>query len=150
MPSGVPHALRCEYQIDPLGLGTRRPRFFWKLDDERPDAYQSAYRVLVASDPDRLAQVLVNLLDNALKHTPAGGKVAVVGYGLRIEEGRAEPPISDLYPPSLPPLPNLSWPKKTGPRDSSLMATAISAKTGLRKSRAAPDNAMSRIRLIDS
>jgi len=32
---------------------------------------------LVDADPDRLAQVLVNLIDNALRHTPPGGYVAV-------------------------------------------------------------------------
>ena len=31
----------------------------------------------IDGDPDRLAQVLVNLIDNALRHTPAGGSVAV-------------------------------------------------------------------------
>ena len=32
---------------------------------------------MVEADPDRLQQVLVILLDNALKHTPSGGRVAV-------------------------------------------------------------------------
>ena len=41
MPPGAPRALRCEYQVDPIGLGTRQPRFFWKLDDERPGARQT-------------------------------------------------------------------------------------------------------------
>ncbi len=31
----------------------------------------------INGDPDRLAQVYVNLIDNALRHTPAGGKVRV-------------------------------------------------------------------------
>jgi two-component system phosphate regulon sensor histidine kinase PhoR len=33
--------------------------------------------VRVDGDPDRLAQVLVNLIDNALRHTPQGGTVTV-------------------------------------------------------------------------
>jgi two-component system phosphate regulon sensor histidine kinase PhoR len=31
----------------------------------------------IDGDPDRLAQVLVNLIDNALRHTPAGGTVEI-------------------------------------------------------------------------
>jgi len=31
----------------------------------------------IDGDPDRLAQVLVNLIDNALRHTPAGGSVTI-------------------------------------------------------------------------
>jgi signal transduction histidine kinase len=33
--------------------------------------------VMVAGDRDRLKQILVNLLDNAIKYTPTGGRVAV-------------------------------------------------------------------------
>ena len=32
---------------------------------------------IVAGDPDRLQQVLLILIDNAIKHTPSGGKVDV-------------------------------------------------------------------------
>ncbi len=64
MPPAHPRALRCEYQVDPIGLGTREPRFFWKLHDGRSGAAQSAYRVLVASDPDRLAADEGNLWDS--------------------------------------------------------------------------------------
>ena len=37
----------------------------------------AAARARVDADPDRLAQVLTNLLDNALRHTPAGGRVVM-------------------------------------------------------------------------
>lgn len=33
--------------------------------------------VSVEADPDRLSQVFVNLIDNAIRHTPSGGNVAV-------------------------------------------------------------------------
>ena len=39
----------------------------------------------LSGDEDLLIQVLVNLLDNALAHTPAGGSIAI---GCRSEEGR--------------------------------------------------------------
>lgn len=40
-------------------------------------AQSSLQPLLVEADPDRLQQVLLILLDNALKHTPAGGSIAV-------------------------------------------------------------------------
>jgi two-component system, OmpR family, phosphate regulon sensor histidine kinase PhoR len=38
---------------------------------------QAMRPVRVEADPDRLSQVFVNLIDNALRHTPAGGLVSV-------------------------------------------------------------------------
>ncbi len=50
-----PTQLRCEYQETPLGIDAKQPRFSWILGDERRGAAQSAYRILVASDPAVLA-----------------------------------------------------------------------------------------------
>ena len=46
--------LVCEYLANPLGLGEREPRLSWRLDDPRPGARQTGYRVVAASSPARL------------------------------------------------------------------------------------------------
>jgi signal transduction histidine kinase len=40
-------------------------------------AINAAGEAMVEGDPDRLAQVLTNLISNAIRHTPSGGQVAV-------------------------------------------------------------------------
>jgi two-component system phosphate regulon sensor histidine kinase PhoR len=46
----------------------------------------------IAGDPDRLAQVLVNLIDNALRHTPSGGSVEI---DVRSDENSARLVVRD-------------------------------------------------------
>jgi len=46
----------------------------------------------IDGDPDRLAQVLVNLIDNALRHTPAGGTVTLA---IRAYDGGATLVVRD-------------------------------------------------------
>src|SRR5690606_8428480 len=61
------------------------------------DPAVSALRVW--ADPDKLEKVLVNLLSNALKFTPEGGKVRVrVGIRRDPEGERAEVAVQDTGP----------------------------------------------------
>ena len=39
----------CENLVEPLGIDVLNPRFTWRLDDPRPGAAQSAYRVIVST-----------------------------------------------------------------------------------------------------
>jgi alpha-L-rhamnosidase len=50
-----PAALRVNEMATPLGIDDAQPRFSWQLRDSRQGASQSAYRVLVASQPELLA-----------------------------------------------------------------------------------------------
>jgi two-component system phosphate regulon sensor histidine kinase PhoR len=47
----------------------------------------------VVADRDRLAQILINLVDNAVKYTPSGGRVIV--QGRRLADGRIEIAVAD-------------------------------------------------------
>ena len=50
-----PAALRVDEMTTPLGIDDAQPRFSWQLRDSRQGARQSAYRLLIASQPELLA-----------------------------------------------------------------------------------------------
>lgn len=52
----------------------------------------------VRADPDRLAQVLRNLLSNALRHTPAGGHIRVQARLLQEGEAKVRVAVTDTGP----------------------------------------------------
>jgi alpha-L-rhamnosidase len=41
--------LRCEYQVNPLGIDSVHPRLSWWIDSSRKEVRQTAYHILVAS-----------------------------------------------------------------------------------------------------
>ncbi len=55
--------LRCEYATDPMGIDVAAPRLSWKLRSDIGGARQSAYRILVSSSRDTLAQDRGDLWD---------------------------------------------------------------------------------------
>jgi alpha-L-rhamnosidase len=48
--------LRCEYMQNPLGIDVPHPRFSWELTSSGKDKKQTAWQILVSSDPTALAK----------------------------------------------------------------------------------------------
>jgi len=48
--------LRCEYRKEPVGIDDKQPRFSWIMQSDERNQTQSAYRILVASNPGNLSK----------------------------------------------------------------------------------------------
>ena len=83
--------------------------------------------VTISADPDRLQQVLVNLLDNALRLTPKEGAVTM---GLELEDKTVTLRVADtgpgIAPEDLPYLFDRFWQGARGKRGSAGLGLAIS------------------------
>ncbi len=74
-----PTELRCEYLDEPLGIDEPHPRLSWIVSSTKRGADQSAYRVLVASTAERLAQDDADLWDSG--KVPSSRAVGIVYAG---------------------------------------------------------------------
>jgi alpha-L-rhamnosidase len=63
-PFKQPQNLRCEYRINPLGIDDPRPRFYWYVNDTNRAAIQTAYHILVASNPKLLKRDIGDVWDS--------------------------------------------------------------------------------------
>jgi alpha-L-rhamnosidase len=75
--------LRCEYLVNPEGLGERAPRLSWELESARRGARQVAWRVRVASSAERLAGGAADLWDSGRTEGAQTAQVVYAGRPLR-------------------------------------------------------------------
>lgn len=78
--------LRCEYLHDPLGIDVRQPRLSWQLASPRRAQRQTAYRVLVASSPEKLAADLGDRWDSGRVASDQSTQVVYAGQPLGSEQ----------------------------------------------------------------
>lgn len=61
--------LTCEHLVNPLGIDASRPRLSWRLEDQRSDALQQAYQILLGQDS-------LALLHGAKAHWDSGKQLS--------------------------------------------------------------------------
>ena len=59
--SVLSNALRCEYQINPLGIDTSEPHFSWELQSDIRNQTQSAYELIVSDNMKDIRQKTGNV-----------------------------------------------------------------------------------------
>jgi two-component system OmpR family sensor kinase len=70
LPTAVAQVVRATTESLSAAAESQKVTLTAEVHDDLP---------IVQADPDRVAQILHNLLDNALHHTPAGGSITVTG-----------------------------------------------------------------------
>lgn len=75
--------LRCEYLVDPLGIDERAPRLSWALASPLRGLRQTAYRIRVASTPEKLAADEADRWDSGRVESARTTHVAYAGAPLQ-------------------------------------------------------------------
>jgi alpha-L-rhamnosidase len=82
----APVHLRCEYLTNPLGIDAASPRLSWRSDNTERNWSQSAYQVLVASNPERLSAGNADVWDSG--KISSGESVGIAYAGPVLETRR--------------------------------------------------------------
>jgi alpha-L-rhamnosidase len=78
--------LRCEQQVNPLGIDVTKPALSWKLESKQRGQRQTGYQVLVASSPGLLEPQKADLWDSGKVASPESLYVMYEGKGLQSEK----------------------------------------------------------------
>ena len=74
--------LRSEYRVDPQGMDCLKPRLSWVIGSDRRGELQTAYQVLVASTPERLAKDEGDLWDSGKVASDQSNQIEYAGKPL--------------------------------------------------------------------
>jgi len=77
-----PVALRCEYLVNPPGIDESRPRLTWRVESNERGQRQAAYRILVASSAEKLANQAGDLWDSGKVASGETVNLAYAGQSL--------------------------------------------------------------------
>lgn len=78
--------LRCEYLVNPHGIDERSPRLNWTVEANRRGTRQTAYRLRVASCPEKLAAGEADLWDSGRVESNQTTHIVYAGKPLRSRE----------------------------------------------------------------
>jgi len=78
--------LNCEYAQNPLGIDTQKPRFSWILKSSQRGQIQTAYRILVASSPQKLKPGTADKWDSGKAFSDKSVNISYVGRELTSRE----------------------------------------------------------------
>ena len=79
--------LRCEYLVNPIGIGTTHPRLSWIITSSRRGEQQTAYQILVASSPELLDRNKGDLWNTGKVLSDQTTQIAYQGRPLASREG---------------------------------------------------------------
>ena len=79
----VPENLRCEYLVNPPGIGVTGPRLSWTVESNQRGQIQSAYRVLAASNLKLLGTDMGDLWDSGKVTSNRSSQIAYQGLPLK-------------------------------------------------------------------
>jgi alpha-L-rhamnosidase len=79
----TPENPRCEYLVNPLGIGTTEPRLSWTVESNQRGQVQTAYRILVASNLKLLGKDTGDLWDSGKVMSNHSNQIVYQGAPLK-------------------------------------------------------------------
>ncbi|WPU92391.1 family 78 glycoside hydrolase catalytic domain [Mucilaginibacter sabulilitoris] len=77
---------QCEYKQNPQGIESASPRLSWELESGQHNVLQTAYRVLVADDADKLKNNTGNVWDS--KKVSSSASLQVIYKGIKLQASK--------------------------------------------------------------